>query len=176
VLKRFLGFLNFCFIVTLSFYYLQLCGLSVKEFFAVSPQVFILALCFVLFFAGESFMRAFVIPVLLYYGVTGLFFYPWTGVDIANQAMHVLLLMNALYFLMALALGFKVISLFLGISAGLAACAGLRFYQTAFLQKEKKLAKKYLPEDMRPPEKKKKKPKKNMRSMMSIDERWKLKD
>ncbi|MCD6311842.1 MAG: hypothetical protein J7M11_05225 [Elusimicrobia bacterium] len=176
MLKRFLGFLNFCLIATLSFYYLQLCGLSVKEFFAVSPQVFILAFCFLLLFAGESFMRAFVIPALLYYGVTGLFFYPWTGVDIANQAVHVLLLMNALYFLMALALGFKIIALSLGVAAGLAACAGLRFYQTAFLQKEKHLAKKYLPEDMRPPEKKKKHPKKNLRSMMSVNERWKLND
>ncbi len=176
MLRRFLGFLNFCLIAVLSFYYLKLCGLSAGEFFAVSPQVFILAFCFVLLFAGESVMRAFVIPALLYYGVFGLFFYPWTGVDIANQAVHVLLLINAFYFAMALVFGFKIISLSLGLAAGLIACAGLRFYQNALLQKQKYLAKKYLPADMRPPEKKKRQPKKNLRSMMSIDERWKLKD
>ncbi|MEA2081539.1 MAG: hypothetical protein U9O97_02200 [Elusimicrobiota bacterium] len=176
MLKRFLGFLNFCFAATLSFYYLQLCGLPVKEFFAVAPQVFVLALCFILLFAGESFMRAFVIPVLLYYGVTGIFFYPWSGVDMANQAVHVLLLMNALYFLMALALGFKIISLFFGLLTGIAVCAGLRFYQNAFLQREPQLAKKYLPEDMRPQKKKKKKTRKNLKKMMSIDESWQLSD
>ncbi|MBU3955594.1 hypothetical protein KJ633_03960 [bacterium] len=176
MIRRFLGFLNFCLVAALSFYYLNLCGLSVKEFFAVSPQVFILAFCFILLFAGENFMRAFVIPALLYYGLFGLFFYPWAGVDIANQAVHILLLINAVYFLLALVIGFKIISLLLGLAAGIIACAGLRGYQTGLLRQDMPLAKKYLPQDLRPSEKKKTPLKKQMRSMMSVDERWKKKN
>ncbi|MDO9513480.1 MAG: hypothetical protein Q7J59_02575 [Elusimicrobiota bacterium] len=176
MLKRLRGFLNFCLIAVLSFYYLQLCGLSVKEFFGLAPQIFILGLSFALLFAGENFMRAFIVPALIYYGMFGLFFYPWTGIDMANQAVHALLLLNALYFLLSLALGFKVITLLFGLAAGLAACAGLRFYQTAFLQSRKDLVKKYLPAELMASEAKKKSVKKNIRSLRAIDEQLKLND
>jgi len=172
VLKRLLGFLNFCLVATLSFYYLQLCGLSVREFFGLAPQVFILALAFILLFAGENFMRAFITPALIYYGLFGLFFYPWAGIDMANQALHALLLLNAVYFLLCLAIGFKVMTLVFGLAVGLAAGSGLRLYQTAFLQSHKDLVKKYLPAELMPPEQKKQAVKRNIRMLRSVDEQF----
>jgi len=147
-MKKILAFLNLVCILVAGFYYLKVCSLSTEQFFAVSPQTFILAACFVVFFIGGGFLKSLAVPSLLYYGITGLFLYPWKGFDLLSQALHIIMLMNVVYFLLSTLLRIQIIRLVLGLAAGLFVIAGVRFYQIKLLNENPDTAKKHLPKSL----------------------------
>ncbi|MFH1957552.1 MAG: hypothetical protein ABIJ15_03665 [bacterium] len=149
-MKKTLAFLNLVCVVAVGFYYFKVCALPAGQVFAVSPQVFILAACFAFLFIGGGFLKSLAVPSLLYYGITGLFLYPWKGFDIANQCLHILMLANVVYFLLSTLLRIQIIRLVLGLAFGLFVVAGIRFYQIKALNINPKVAKSYLPKNLHP--------------------------
>jgi len=149
-MKKPLAFLNLVCVLGGGFYYLKLCALSPKQFFAVGPHAFALAACFVVLFIGSGFLKSLLVPTLLYYGITGLFLYPWKGLDLLSQALHILMLANAVYFLLLTVFKIQFIRLFLGLVFGLALVAGGRFYQIKILNENPDIAKSYLPKVLHP--------------------------
>ena len=89
-------------------------------------------------------------PSLLYYGITGLFLYPWSGIDRANQVMHVVMLADVIYFVSAALLRIQLIRLSFGLIFGIVLAAGVRFDQIRILYGNPGLSAKYLPKSARP--------------------------
>ena len=147
-MKKTLAFLNLVCVLAGGFYYFKLCSLSAKQFFAVCPHAFALAACFVVLFIGAGFLKSLTVPALLYYGITGLFLYPWKGIDLLSQVMHILMLANAVYFLLLTVFKIQFIRLFSGLVFGLLLLAGVRFYQIKVLNENPDTAKKHLPKSL----------------------------
>ena len=153
MIKKFIAFLDLVCVLAASLYYIKICGLPLPDFFAVSPPSFLLAGSFVFIFFGRGFLRSLLVPSLLYYGLTGLFLYSWKGMDLAGQVMHILLAVNAVYFVSAALLQIQIIRLTAGVIFGVALLCGIRFNQIRILDEKPHLASKYLPPPARPPKK-----------------------
>ena len=153
MIKKFIAFLDLVCVLAASLYYIKICGLPLPDFFAVSPPSFLLAGSFVFIFFGRGFLRSLLVPSLLYYGLTGLFLYSWKGMDLAGQVMHILLAVNAVYFIFAALLQIQLIRLTAGIIFGLVLFFGIRFNQIRILDRKPHLASKYLHPPVRPPKK-----------------------
>ena len=149
-MKKLIAFFDALAIILVSFYYLKLCGLSWGDFFSVAPQVYILAACFLFLFAGGAFLRSAIIPPALYFAAFGFFLYPWKGIDIAFQVIHILLFINVLYLILKTLLRLQIFGLAFGLVFGVLLTIGGRIYQISVLDRKPSLARNYLPRSFHP--------------------------
>ena len=144
-MKKILAVLNVLLALAGLVYFIKLCNLSFKELLLISPEVYLLGICFLLLYMENNILRAILIVPVLYYSGTGIFLYSWNGIDLLMQAMHIVLILNAVYLAIGLILGFHFISFILGVVLGSGLILFFRFQQIGFFEKNKDLTEKFLP-------------------------------
>jgi len=145
-MRKFLAVLNIVLLLSGIVYFIKLCDLSFKELLLISPEVYLLGICFLFLYIENSILRAILIVPVLYYSGTGIFLYSWNGIDLLMQAMHIVLILDAIYLAVGLILGFHFISFIIGVVLGSVLVFFFRFQQLGFFEKNKDLTKKFLPE------------------------------
>jgi len=76
-MRKFLAVLNIVLLLSGIVYFIKLCDLSFKELLLISPEVYLLGICFLFLYIENSILRAILIVPVLYYSGTGIFLYSW---------------------------------------------------------------------------------------------------